>query len=278
MMTLAAASAYFDRTQVFDAYSGAPLFLAQVDPYDDSKRDAMVAFRRILSVAPTIAMPAHRAVRIFGSVWIISGEPMPDGLEEVHRAKYVIQMCDGALGVGSISDFLAGAPRSTAFGFPSWVKDAKAEAESSDIANLFEVVFAHGTPVRERDVIWRAGRAFLALSVRQLASDFVAANALELEQALPQKAVLQARQYSPALGEYELGPTVTSKALRVRWQSLFRYDAQMDERFQEGDFTLALPAGVEVTTSTRIQFEGLTLGVMGVSAFEDGVAVHVRRL
>lgn len=278
MMTLAAASAYFDRTQVYDAYSGAPLFLAQVDPYDDSKRDAMVAFRRILAVAPKISIPAHRALRIFGSVWVVSGEPMHDGLEEVHRAKYVIQMCDAALDIGSISEFLAGAPRVKAFGFPSWVKDAKAEAESSDVANLFEVVFAHGTTVRERDVIWRAGRALLALSVRQLASDFVAANALELEQMTPQDAVLQSRQYSPALGEYTLGTLVASKALRVRWQSLFRYDAQIDERFQEGDFTLALPAGVEVTTSTRIEFDGMSLGVMGVSAFDGGVAVHVRRL
>lgn len=277
MMTLAAASSYFDRTEALDAYTGASLFLCQIDPYDDSKRDAMVAYRRVLSVAAGVQIPAHRVISIFGAVWMVAGEPEIDGLAEVHRIKYVLQMADGKVNIGSLTQFLDGVPATTTFGFPGWVKDAKQIEESSDVTNLFEIILPLGTEVLPKQVIWRDGVAYLALSSRRLPSDFVSVNAVRLDQAAPLDADLQQRIYSPATGAYVLGEVVYRTALRVRWQSLFQYDAQMAERFQEGDFTLVLPEETDVSTSTRITFEGLALSVLAVMQVPGGVAVHVRK-
>jgi hypothetical protein len=277
MMTLAAASSYFDRTEVFDAYSGVPLFLAQIDPYDDSKRDAMVAYRRVLSVAPGVEIPSHRCIRVFGAVYVVAGEPSIDGLDEAHRVKYVLQSADGQFNLGTITQFLASAPAATAYGFASWTKDAKQEEESSDVANVFEVILPLGTELKPQQILWRAGVAYITTSVRRLPSDYVGATAVRLDQTEPVNATIQARTYNPGAGAYSPGVSATAAALRVRWQSLFRYDAQLEARHQEGDFTLALPDGTVVDTSSKIAFAGMSLSVLAVNPIEGAVAVHVRR-
>jgi hypothetical protein len=277
MMTLAAASAYFDRTEVFDGYTGASLFFAQIDPYDDSKRDAMVAYRRVLSVAPGVSIPDHRCIRVFGAVYIVAGEPSIDGLSEAHRVKYVLQSADGHFKVGSISQFLASTPAATVYGFASWVKDAKQEGESSDVANVFEVILPLGTAVKPQQMLWQDGVAYIAISVRRLPSDYVGITAVRLDQIEPIAATIQSRVYNPAAGAYTLGSAEIAQGLRVRWQSLFRYDAQLEERHQEGDFTLALPEATPVNSSSKISFGGATYGVLAVNPIEGAVTVHVRR-
>ncbi|MBT2326745.1 hypothetical protein J7E62_31010 [Variovorax paradoxus] len=277
MMSLAAASAYFDRTEVFDAYSGELLFLAQIDPYDDSKRDAMVAYRRVLSVAPGVVIPTHRCIHVFGAVYAVAGEPSIDGLNEAHRVKYVLQTADGQLSVGTITQFLDSDPAATVYAFASWAKDAKQEEESSDVANVFEVILPLGTEVKPKQVLWRAGIAYIATSVRRLPSDFVGVTAVRLDQVEPLEATIQSRTFNPATGGYTLGAAAYPYALRVRWQSLFSYDAQLEARHQEGDFTLALPDETVVDTSSKITFSDMNLRVLAVNPLEGGIAVHVRR-
>lgn len=277
MLTLAQASSYFDRTQAYDAYSGAPAFLCQVDPYDDSKRDAMVAYRRVLSVAPGVQIPAGRAVTIFDIVWLVAGEPEVDGLEQAHRVKYVMQMADGLLNMGTVTDFLAGTPARAVYGFPGWVKDAREEGESSSIAGMYELLVPLGTPAAPLQVFWQAGAAYLSLSARRLPSDFVGLTCLKLDQVAPVNATLQHRVFNAVAGTHTLGAAVSRPALRVRWQNLFRYDAQMDQRFQEGDFTLAFPLGTAIDHSTRVTFEGVQHRVLAVNEHPGVVAAHLRR-
>lgn len=56
---LAQVSRYFDRTLVTDPVTGGFLFKAQFSNYDDSKRDAFTAYRRIMSLSPEITSPAR---------------------------------------------------------------------------------------------------------------------------------------------------------------------------------------------------------------------------
>ena len=278
MMSLADASSYFDTTEVLDAYSGELLFLAQVDPYDDSKRDAMVAYRRVLSVAPGTTIPTHRCVSIFGAIWLVAGEAEIDGLDEQHRVKYVLQAATGLLNIGTLTEFLDGAPAVTVYGFAGWVKDAKQIEESSDIANMFEILLPRATTVQPQQVLWDATTVYLSMSVRTLPSEFVGVSAVRLEQAEPLEAEITTRVYAPAQGTYVAGATNYPYALRARWLSLFKYDAQLAARYQEGDFVLALPEETEITTSSRVLFNEQNHSVLSVTVLPGGVAAHLRRI
>ena len=278
MMSLAEASSYFDRTQVLDAFTGETLFFGQIDPYDDSKRDAMVAYRRVLSVAPGTVIPAHRSIRVFGTVWLVAGEAEIDGLEEAHRVKYVLQAASGILNIGTLSEFLGGAPAASVYGFAGWVKDAKQIEESSDIANMYEILLPRATVVLPQQVLWNGAEVYLSMSVRTLPSEYVGVSAVRLEQTEPLEAEITSRVYAPAQGAYVTGPTDYPYALRARWLSLFKYDAQLAARYQEGDFVLALPEETAINTSSRVVFNEENHSVLSVTVLPGGVAAHLRRV
>lgn len=277
MLTLAQAASYFDRTDVFDGYTGTLLFQCQIDPYDDSKRDAMAAYRRVMSVRPGTQLPAHLVLQTMGQHWIAAARPEADGLEELHREKYVLQAAQDRYRLGSMGQFLAGVPATEVFAFPAWVRDAKQIEESSDVANLFEVILPLGVDCAAHDVLWAGDEAFLSLSVRRLPSQFLGVQCLRLGQVAPAPATLVSRAFSPVQGKQVDALSTIVPALRVRWQSLFAYESQLATRYQEGDFALVVPAGTIVTKDTKVSFAGADHSVLDVDQLRDSVALHLRR-
>jgi hypothetical protein len=282
MMTLAAAAGYFDRTPVLDPDNGSVLFYAQIDPYDDSRRDAGAAYRRVMSVAPGTAMPAGRAVRVFGQVWLVGTKEI-DGLAAPHRDKYVLQQAPGVLTVYRLNEFLYSSPDLQRWGAVEWQKDVKQIEVDSRAPEQCLVFLPAGSDVRPRDIVAHEGAALLVLETRDQPSGFRVATAVRLEQDVPGTALLTHRTYVPATGGFTEDAPILLQSLRVRWQSLFEYGSQADERFQEGDCSIVLPAGTAVTTKDRIALtdpatlEETTWAVVSVDELAGAVVAHARR-
>jgi hypothetical protein len=274
-MKLTDAACYFDRTLATDPVTGKVLFKCQVDPFDDSKRDAAASYRRILSVKPGTKMPAHGVAFLLGHVWLI-GAVEPDGMLELHREKYVIEMAAGQLKVANLNNFLAGTVMATVYASPAWVKDSKQLETSSDVAQLYDIAIPGGTTVLTHDVMWSNTEAYLVLSPRPAASGLPAINALKLDQIAPAPATISSRTYNPASGTYGAPVQTTVNALQVRWQSLFKYGSQMSERYQESDVSIVLPFGTGVSTSTQITMGGVNYQVLAVLDVSGAVVVHAR--
>lgn len=276
MMKLAQAAGYFDRTPVLDATTGNLLFKGQVEPYDDSRRDAGAAYRRVLSVVPGTPIPTSRAVSIFGQTWII-GSKETDGLASALREKYVLQRADLQLAVSRLPGFVSGTKAATVWGGVEWIKDVKQIEVDSRALQECNIYLPAGTDVRERDIISYSGAALLVLEAHDAPSGYVIAAALRLDQAAPAAASLVQRTYSPADGSFTSADPVSVQCLRVRWQSLFEYDSQATQRYQEGDCSLVLPADAVVTGRDRITLDGTTWAAVAVAQLAGAVVVHARR-
>lgn len=276
MMTLADVSAYFDRTPVLDPNNDSLLFMGQVDPYDDSRRDAGAAYRRVLSVKPGTLIPTNRTVKIFNQVWLV-GTREADGLAGLHREKYVLQRADMQLSLYRLADFLTGAPAAAAvWGNVEWLKDVKQIEVDSRMPEQCSVFAPLNTPVQPRDVFTYAGSALLVLETHDSASAFEVATALRLDQAAPTTATITPRSYTPGSG-FAPGADFTAPALRVRWQSLFEYGSQADTRFQEGDCSIVLAPTVALTGKDRITLDGIAWSVVSIDALAGAKVVHARR-
>lgn len=275
MMKLAAAAAFFDRTPVTGADTPNLLFYGQLDPFDDSRRDAGSAYRRILSVKPGTAMPANASVKILGQVWLV-GAREADGLAVTHREKYVLQRADRKLSIYRLPGYLAGTPAAAAWANVDWLKDVKEIESDSRTPPQCTVTLPLGTDVRERDVVADAAGALLVLQVHNSAAGFTTAIALQLDAGSLATASIAPRTYAPGTGFVD-GTAYTTPALRVRWQSLFEYQSQADERFQEGDCSLALPANLTVTGRDRITFAGVVWSIVSSSLLAGALVAHVRR-
>lgn len=274
-MKLADASSYFDRTEALDPTSNALLFKGQMGNYDDSKRDASAAYRRVLSVRPGTAMPSGRVVKMMGRNWLI-GSMEPDGLDELHREKYVLQQAPIQLKVSRLSAFLAGTVAATYWADAHWVKDAKQLEVSSETPQIFDITMTSVVDVRVHDVLWDTGVAYLALSPRPVASGYIQVNALKLDQTAPAVASLISRTYDPVAGTYTSAAPVNVNALAVRWQSLYEYGSQTSERYQEGDAAIVLPSGTVVNTATKVTLAGVTYQVVAVLEMGGAVVLHAR--
>lgn len=274
MLTLAEASGYFDLTPILDPDNATELFFGQIGVYDDSKRDAGAAYRRILSVAADTTIPAARAIRALGQVYLVGAQEL-DGLETVHRAKYVLQAASLKASVYTLSGFVAGTAGTSAWAEAQWVKDGKETGESSNAAREHTIYLASGTALPDKAVITQGTRNFIVTSARQMASGFLAVEAVELDYP-KSSAALTSQSYDPRTGVFTAGAVVTAGCQRVRWQNLFEQRSESAAAYRDGDDTLVLPSSTAVTTSTRITLAGKPWQVVSVDTLGGAVTVHAR--
>lgn len=274
MLTLADASRYFDRTPILDTVTGVTLFYGQVDPYADAMRDSATAYRRILSVSPSVVIPASRLVRILGSVWIV-GDSEVDGMAVAHRRKYVLHPAPTLLSIRGLSGHVTGGTATVLWGNMIWFKDAKEEASSSRLNPLYTAYLPTSAALAEYDVISVGTTGYLVGPQHEQASGVLSATCAKLEYA-PADATLATRVYDPVQGKHVSSTNTTVKCLRVRWQSLYLYGSQGDAKYQEGDCSLVFPTGTVLATKDRVILVGQDWSVLAVETIGGAVVAHGR--
>lgn len=275
MLTLADASRYFDRTPILDPYTGATLFYAQIDPYQDAIRDSATAYRRIMSVAPGLRMPDSRLVKILGSVWIV-GDSELDGLATAHREKFVLHPAPTLIGVRTLSGHVTGGALTVSWGDMVWLKDAKEESSSSRTNPMYTAYLPTSAALNEYNVITVGTTGYLVGPSHDQVSGVLSATCAKLEYAVAD-ATLATRVYDPVLGKYTASVDTTVKCLRVRWQSLYLYGSQGDAKYQEGDCSLVFPSGTTIATKDRVTLDGQAWNILAVETLGGAVVAHGRR-
>jgi hypothetical protein len=274
MMNLAQASAYFDRLEVDDADTGDLLFLAQVDPYAESVRDAGAAYRRVLSVKPGTAVPRDRGLRVLDLVWL-AGNMEPDGLDQLHRQKYVLQPAE-RVSLSTLDGHLAGTFPTLAWAGIEWTRDVKEGNISSQVTAQYNGYFPALNPPAVNSIVQQNGLTLLVRAVREMASGFAVAILVKLE-APVQTVSVSYRTYDPVSGSYTPTATVDTPALRTRWQDLFEYTDQADGKFREGDDVMVFRAQAMIDSRARITAAGQAWTVQGTQNLPGVTLAHVRR-
>jgi hypothetical protein len=273
-MELVDVATFFDRVPAIDPVTGHTLFNCQLLAYDESKRDAFTAYRRVMSTNPDVTLPADRVVELHGVNWMV-GDGQTDGWEAAHRRKHVLHKAVGRANVYRLAAWLAGTPSSTPFGDLQWVKDVKELEVSSRSPQKFIAIFASPVELSEYDVVTFAGRAVLITSVMRSAAGYAEGTG-NLQETPLVSVTLGQRTYNPATGGYTAGSTATVNAMKVRWQELYAYEDQLAERYQEGDCTWVLPSTATVTTATELIFGSEKYTVLAVRTVAGCKAVHAR--
>lgn len=274
MMTLATASAYFDRTPVLDVDTSEVLFYGQVSPYEDSRRDTGTSYRRTLSVADSATIPASRLVKIHGTVWIL-GADEADGFVEVHRRKYVMQRADAKFAISRLADYVGGVISTSSWGTMEWTKDDRLNSESARAAPMYTAYFPSCADLRELDVIWYGANKYLVEDPHPTSSGLISARCTKLDFA-PGNSTISTRTYDPVQGKYTASTPSTVTCLRIRWQSMYYYNSQVTVNYQDGDCVLVFPVGTAIATKDSVTLLGYTWNVMSVNTLEGAVVVHAR--
>ena len=278
-MRLADAAAHFDNTLCADAFAPTTQFYGQLDLYDDSRRDGSTVVRRILSVAPSVAIPARRALTIDGEQWLVGGFQADSFAGSAVRHKYVLHRADGAATIQSVAQALSTGGTPT-YGAKLWVKDFKEVDVSSKLFAFVNIYLPTPETVVEGQLIALGGRLHFVRNTFVSAAGFLVAESDELASDALTTGSYAVATYAPATDTNTLAAGVAVNVLQTRYQDDYRYQNQVEPRFKEGDIKAFVTKAAIATAKSGDQ---LTIGATAWlvhSVLDEGTSwgLHLRHV
>lgn len=274
----------FDRALCADAYVLGPSFKAQLDLFDDSKRDGGTVARRVLSVAPGVALPARGAINVHGEVFLVGGLHQDSFNGSVVRKKYVCHRADSLGMVRTLEQAILATAGTATYGARLWVKDMKEVDVSSKLNAFFNLYFAASEAIPVGSVVTLQGIMHLVRNSFVSAAGFRLAEADELPLTCLQSIVYtdkSGQAYDEANDAYGTLPPATVPVLWHRFQSGFENLRPAAEPFLPGDVTVNVSKASVAAAGTGDTFVmlGSTWRVLDVR--DNGANVwmlHARRV
>lgn len=239
-MQLAKAARYFDRMPCTDAYTGLPVFKAQLGLYDDNKRDSETAERRVLSAAPDVIIPARRVIGAADSRWII-GHANPDSFGGSNiRVGYTVHEAPLLARYRTLEQVCLQRAGTAAYMGRAWLKDRAYAEHSSELNSQYHLHFSTYEAVKPDHIISLDDGPWYIVRASSLgAGGTLVAVSDEMPAPEIEVAKVTSGTYDP-ITETVGGPEEIVNVVRVRWQSLFAYTNALAMKFTPGDLQLAI--------------------------------------
>lgn len=278
-MRLSTAARFFDRTRFKDAFVPTTVFYGQFDVYDDSKRDGLTVARRVLSVAPSVAIPARRVIAAEGETWLVGAAQLDHYNGAPVRAKYVIQRAHGAATIRTAAQALSTGGTAT-YASKLWVKDVKEIEVSSSLNPFYNVYLPSPEALVVGQLIELSGRQHLVRNTYPSAAGLLVAEAAELPLNAVTVGAYKAMTFNAVADDRTLASSTALNLLKLRFQDLFAYREQAQPSFKEGDVrALVRKADVAVAkVNDLLNFGGEDWEILTVSDEDGGLCwgLHLR--
>lgn len=274
-MKLANAARHFDKQVFTDAY-GTSTFNGQMNLFDDSVRDGLTVERRIISVAPTVVIPARKTVKMDGQTWILGDAARDYFKASSIRHKYVAHLATDLAAARTFEQQLMAQAGLAVWTSRVWVKGSKEIEISSEITNVYDLYFASTEALSEGMLVQMGGQYHLIRSLYPSTGGFLVALVDALEGSVVTTASFSQRVYQPLTDTYQTTPIVVS-ALFLRWQSHFRYPRVGVDRFKAGDkVAIVLKSAITPKAGDAVTVAGQAFTVKAV--LDEGTCwgLHLR--
>lgn len=253
-----------------DGYTDEVLFKGQISLFDDTKRDSEAAGRRIVSLSPSIVLPARRVVAAAGTRFILGHGNPDDYRGNTIRVGYVAQEAPELSQVRTLAEVCLDQPGFTAYTGRAWVKDMAYSEQDSTKAAEYHIHFARGEPIDNDLLVTFEGRLNVIRSFNYGTGGTIVAACEQMPEPSVETASILVGVYDP-VSDTRVGVPVISKVVRMRWQSLFAYRNTLAPKFGPGDIQVAIAkASATVDAGTVLT---LSDGLWRVeSALSEGAA------
>jgi hypothetical protein len=256
-MRLLRTAVKFDKTPCCDAYTGSFSFNGQLKTWPESLRDSEVAVRRVLSTGPSVVLPARRAIKVFGDVFILGTGDLDTHRGAPIRRGYTAAQVDGLATVQSLSQLLTATPGFNAYSGKSWVKNEAEVHQDSKLNSQYQVFFSSTETIPVASIVTLNGVMLLTRNAFVSPSGLQIVVCDELQAPNLEGATLSTSTWNPATNQ-AVKTDSSVGILRIRWQSLFAYAHAAAPVFEPGDIQLAMvkSAGTPTTGSVFALSDG----------------------
>lgn len=277
-MKLSNAARYFDKEPVYDAYTGDLLFKCQFSTFNDAQSSGATSRRRVMSAAPSVTIPTHRVLRIFGDPWI-AGSNDTDGYRgEAIRGNYNLKKATGLFNILTPAEACLSAAGVSAYAQFSYYKDTIDSITTSDTDPFWNAFFPNtvtankGAFIRKDSTLYRVRSAYLTDDLYHLAQ------CDELESAALVNATFTNLGTFDILTDSYTPISTVVPAIAIEMPKFYKLQTQAEEFEKPGDATVFVAkASVTPTVGSTFAMGGRPWKVIAVVGELDAWAMHVRR-
>lgn len=267
----------FDTCPVYDGYAPTTLlWQCQFSSFNDANVVGATSTRRILSMAPGLALPARRVLKIFDDRWLV-GDGNPDEWRgEIIRQSFNMKKATDLSVILTPAEACLEAAGVEAYSHRVYLKDTVNNLNDGDYDAFWNVFFAPDEPM-ERGYFVRNGTQLLRVRNHYVPlEDLRIAQCDEID-TVPVSATFLTGAIDPVTETRAAGSVVT-KVIMFDFLKAYEYQTQADPSVARGDMA-ALVAASALTPKKddRFTVAGTEWRILNTVAQLDAFLLHVRR-
>lgn len=269
---------HFDDIQATDSYTSAPLFMVQTSTFMGASPDGSVSQKRIISAAPSIVMPARRALTTLGENYII-GNGIVDGIYGLPiRRSFWARLVTDSFIICTPGQAALASGGVTAFGHKSHLKDVVDSTADSSYDPFWEIMFTVGETIVEGSYFLSGSTYYRARSVHTDEAGFRNAASDELDAgARVAVAFALTGSYSPVTDAFT-GSTVNTFGIFMDRYKNYNLRTSADDLNHAGDKTLVVAASaVTPVVGHTVTISSVSYSILASEAEQDGWNLHLRK-
>jgi len=280
-MLLSDAAKSFDNQTFADAFTPATTFLGQFDAYQEMTRDGVSTQRRILSVAPTVSIPATKVISGVSGIFIVGNSHVDDFMGEEVRHKYIVHKATGLFAFGSTTQALANALSGSNYAGRLWLKDMKEVLVSSETYNLYNMYFSAAATTLARGQVLKYGTEYYRVrNVYESGAGFRVAEAAHILTGRVSTTYYQHNQenvgnYNSTTDTYTETAGVSLYTLQERWQDFYHNDNEAAGDFEPGDQVFSIRAA-DIAAPQQGDLIGASKEFEVITARQDGTSWNLQ--
>lgn len=256
-MEFSSIASFFDQDEVFDAYTGQLLFLAHASAHDDHTSSGATSRRRTLTAAVAASAPARRAVRWYGTYWVV-GNSNTDGFQGAEvRRNFGLKKSTGLVRALTPGQACLAAAGVALHAHKEYYRDMTDAATSADMDVMWNVFCPLGEPVLKGVFLEQGGALMRVRNVYQSVDEYLVAEADQFDADARQAAVFS----GPAALEFDTAAapsTTTVNVIQTDSQKFYVFANEAEAGSKPGDRTIF------VAKSSLTPVVGQTLRMLGV--------------
>jgi len=281
-MKLKQASRFFDTCPIYDAYSGAALFKIQTSTFLESSAEGSTAARRIISLDPSLNVPAHSCILALDQIWI-TGASNPDewGGSAIRKAYWTRLATDSLtlLTPGQAAMSLAG---QAVFGSKSYLRESLNSPTDAQLDPVWDISLSASLAVPRGYFLKSANTLFRVRVSYQDLDGFRTCQSDEVDEQAVNVNFTNSSAYNPVTDTYTpvyIGTT----AIALDYIKTYVKTAATDVKSEAGDLCLIVSKSVtNVATGQNLdissgKFKG-SWRVLESLTEHDAWNLHIRRV
>lgn len=276
-MRLHDAAVYFDRESIYDGYTNALLFKGQTSNFDDATSVGATLRRRTLSLAPALAVPTRRCVRVGDLRWL-AGLGIKDSFQGADiRNTYNLRVATDLFSIFSpLEVMVPPVTPDTAYGYAEYFKSTVDTKDDSEYDNFWNIFFAPDEPVSQGAFLRVDGRCLRVRQTYVAPEDLRIAQCDELDSDWDQTVTFHGLGVYDPLTEQTSGGDVAVKGILFDLTKFYRWRNLAESAVQPGDRVLMVPTTVTPKPNSMLTVAGSEWRVLSIQPELDAWAAHIR--